>query len=1216
MDLLNKKSYQTIALILNWPILLTAMGVWDFSKTIGHPISTTESYASYLAKTFDPALHEQGVSELDNEHASGILFDAPGTWTANIPATSIGHIPPIDEFYNDIYGKSYLQSLQSLGQMNTGVFKTRDGAVIDHSSGAGIEIREQRPILQGTGQETQSDVFPPGPQIEPPWRDSHILTSPSSEALMDNLRGGPWDHLEVEPESNWYHRESNHEISQPPELKPDSPSWFEVLDRLPPASTEVTGAKPHYEWRPVNAQISPSSSEEPSWRDSHILHPTSGALMDSLGQGSWENFEDQLENKMYHHESTHTISQLPDLELDSSWLEVLSGLHPASPEVSGPKPSYEWRSDNVQRTQSIHDHPLRTPKIFGTSSPEYEQPHHREVSQDELFDKLPSPDLTAPLARHDHYTLSNDHISPSTTDPYDEITTTVYPAEHTTMHDETHPMPYLQYSFPSSSPEYQFNGVLRNDRFHSNNPSETFNKKHNQIVDDASSRPPVSPVISSLSNGRRPLGTLEDMTNFLTHDTAHSTQPMIPVLESQQGSERSSNFGFRDFPPTSHPLFQYPSPASHAHKDFLNQAEVPSLGSSRSKKGEEPENQADIFEFEHPEDLLRSGGLSMHPHSYSSTQSVPLSEQRLLSKEPSKIFVDNDAWTDFEATNEAVRSEGYASSRFLEKNNQWNPSQNNPDDRNLDQKKDSSTSQGKRLFSQESASLSRTTHLERPSQTHQGNSQSTKRKAADDSSSFANDYGFISQVERLPSFLDDERFTSDPSNLPNRLSSELVSKPRKTLRGLSRSTFVSKSKEQHQEAISSNTDDLQKHDSKLRAIEIYYGENWPHERLKKAQLAYLSETSHTAADTISPLSSTSPQQESGLDYDKNHGHGLELISNLNHTPLPPRALIDTYQDKVLEFLKPMGAHQISERHMTYLVENMKKTWDNYLEMLSVCSEVVLSNGLHTDMLKDLQDGHNWLKEKLAKITSTRFEWLPLQGLRRPPEKADKSNVFRAQFDKLSLYDGTIFWLTHRMFDRRRERVGAMYALEFIKDQRKDWIAHLTPSSADELVVRTLMIFTKRVRPLKYPNRVQTSTTTFRKGMPRLSGTANSRIGMWAVGTEYPPVGQGCTARPIPYLCDLGCKDQVSYVHVHWSEIMKGKAPSSANTLGTKLSVKLCTNCISSSEELERLLTAMNSQGIRDQSYQNKDLIVYNNSDRVNVLALPFAWVMRDGSLHL
>lgn len=106
MNFLNKKSYQTIALILNWPILLKAVNVWDFSRTISRPVSTTESYASYLAKKLDPVLHQQGVSRLDSEYASGILFEAPGTLTPNIPATSTGHIPPIDEFYIDVYGKS------------------------------------------------------------------------------------------------------------------------------------------------------------------------------------------------------------------------------------------------------------------------------------------------------------------------------------------------------------------------------------------------------------------------------------------------------------------------------------------------------------------------------------------------------------------------------------------------------------------------------------------------------------------------------------------------------------------------------------------------------------------------------------------------------------------------------------------------------------------------------------------------------------------------------------------------------------------------------------------------------------------------------------------------------------------------------------------------------------------------------------------------------
>lgn len=70
-----------MALMLHWPILLTAMGGWD--------ISHLESLS--LAEPRDPTLSQQSVDTLFD----ALSLDSSTTSTTNVHASSTEHIPPI-----------------------------------------------------------------------------------------------------------------------------------------------------------------------------------------------------------------------------------------------------------------------------------------------------------------------------------------------------------------------------------------------------------------------------------------------------------------------------------------------------------------------------------------------------------------------------------------------------------------------------------------------------------------------------------------------------------------------------------------------------------------------------------------------------------------------------------------------------------------------------------------------------------------------------------------------------------------------------------------------------------------------------------------------------------------------------------------------------------------------------------------------------------------
>ncbi|EGF99912.1 uncharacterized protein MELLADRAFT_73298 [Melampsora larici-populina 98AG31] len=149
---------------------------------------------------------------------------------------------------------------------------------------------------------------------------------------------------------------------------------------------------------------------------------------------------------------------------------------------------------------------------------------------------------------------------------------------------------------------------------------------------------------------------------------------------------------------------------------------------------------------------------------------------------------------------------------------------------------------------------------------------------------------------------------------------------------------------------------------------------------------------------------------------------------------------------------------------------MKKVLDNFLDILTICSEVVSSDGVPTNMEEDARDGYHWLMEELKDLPQTQFDYLRVRGSKRPAGVAS-GGAFKNSFDSLSVYAGTIYWLTHKKYSTRRERVAAKYVLDFIHQKRDQWIHHLTPYSTRKkhLSVVNLLVSAKRVRPLKYPS---------------------------------------------------------------------------------------------------------------------------------------------------
>ncbi|EGG06371.1 uncharacterized protein MELLADRAFT_77811 [Melampsora larici-populina 98AG31] len=352
-------------------------------------------------------------------------------------------------------------------------------------------------------------------------------------------------------------------------------------------------------------------------------------------------------------------------------------------------------------------------------------------------------------------------------------------------------------------------------------------------------------------------------------------------------------------------------------------------------------------------------------------------------------------------------------------------------------------------------SLFKSALRKRPVHTHGLEYQPPKNQLLHGHSSFDDNEVFISQGEMRRPSIDTDIHIGTSSTSPNQQPSRLQSERPTTAALESEKNSISKLKAPRKERTKSDDPLTTKnHEPNIEAIARYYGQNWRKEKKRKERLLH--------------------------NFDAKLAQ--KFVSDPIHQSISPRELIDEYETQIQGFLDLFGmTKRENPEHTLYLKINMRKLLDNYLEMLSISSEVVFSNHLHTNMKEDLRDGYNWLVARLENLPRTEFDYLPVLGnTERPTEDRD----FVEKFVGLSVYEGTAFWLSHRLYNSRRKRVAATYVIEFMAQHRNHWIKYLTPSSAPKLTVRTFMSFTTRVRPLKY-------------------GTENTKDAVNVVGHEMP-----------------------------------------------------------------------------------------------------------------
>lgn len=115
--------------------------------------------------------------------------------------------------------------VQSLWQVNEGLFDTHGGLTIDHSGR--VENREHYPIHPEVGGETQSNGLHSGSQIKYPLPNTPKLNDLPWEAHTENHWDGRWEHIPDPLENPVYYSELDHALSQLPEMKEDL--WLDLL---------------------------------------------------------------------------------------------------------------------------------------------------------------------------------------------------------------------------------------------------------------------------------------------------------------------------------------------------------------------------------------------------------------------------------------------------------------------------------------------------------------------------------------------------------------------------------------------------------------------------------------------------------------------------------------------------------------------------------------------------------------------------------------------------------------------------------------------------------------------------------------------------------------------------------------------------------------------------------------------------------------------------
>ncbi|KAH9814146.1 hypothetical protein DFH28DRAFT_1083155 [Melampsora americana] len=371
MDGLNKKSCRTMVFIFNLPTLLTAMGVRDLSNTMGHSVWNMGSYASYWTEPFDPALHQEQISQLATEYTSNILFEAPEPSTAsttNIPTWSTGHITPIDDFHTGAYGKSSLASFHYPRARSPEIYNTHDREVNIPSR---AESQERHLMHQELGEDTQPHFSRSGSQVETPWRDAYLLNTPSSAPHTDILEKDSWVDGQL---AGGYHPEVIHATSHPPGIMGDSPAHIDLLEELSAMSSEMSALKPHHEWNAV---------------DSPIFTDHSFRASEMFGKASSEYNHDHLPEFL----QDGTFEKLPSFAQNPG---SEGNDHSAPPSIHMNLPSDEHDLGDNQNFESFimdstffHDrfhftaHDASFPRVaFPVNSPVSNQRHPRETAGD------------------------------------------------------------------------------------------------------------------------------------------------------------------------------------------------------------------------------------------------------------------------------------------------------------------------------------------------------------------------------------------------------------------------------------------------------------------------------------------------------------------------------------------------------------------------------------------------------------------------------------------------------------------------------------------------------------------------------------------------------------------------------------------------------------------------------------------------------------------
>ncbi|EGG06501.1 uncharacterized protein MELLADRAFT_63342 [Melampsora larici-populina 98AG31] len=553
-------------------------------------------------------------------------------------------------------------------------------------------------------------------------------------------------------------------------------------------------------------------------------------------------------------------------------------------------------------------------------------------------------------------------------------------------------------------------------------------------------------------------------------------------------------------------------PASDGHDPSTALSAHTSPFPTESHHASPTRNEFDANEIKYADDPSNSEGSS---HSYSAT--TPLSDSHdESSEESSSHFLGNEARAssalvrppNARELRSEIKSPGHSTSyQYVKmKSNKVEWSQANSVEQNSDQEKQSSSSQDAKLPSRDvRISLSRPGQLKAPHPTYQVNLQRSKRTYHHDPFSFNGDDESTHQATKSRRLTQTKIHVLESSTLPSWQLSWSRSKPRTARGPRPGNPAVLKSEQPRIDATKfEGTFDLDRYYSKKNALERSYSRSRTLARSEKVALESptldrsrqaramnigidfqqktISSKSHLATDpflvkapkpsgpmkkrtkAIPRLEAVNPRPEGYVD-DNRH----QLVSNSNEEPLLSRALMDTYKPQIQKFLESIEHKEANKDYAQFLVENMEKLWDNYLEMITICSEIVAERDIKTNMEQDLIDAYKWIAIRWKEIPGTHFDWLPLPGLKYPPGKLYERDAFTPHFETLPVYEGTIYWLGHRMFKRRRERVAGTHILYFMREKRPHWIRVLTPISAPELLVKTLLIAIKRVRKLTFPS---------------------------------------------------------------------------------------------------------------------------------------------------